>query len=487
MEKISNKELFETMPVPKAIAALAVPTVVSQVINLVYNIADAFFIGRTGNSYMVAAVSLAYTIFMMTIAFSNLFGIGGGSLIARLYGIYEYDEAEKVGSFCFYGAIGSALLYSLLIGLFLDPLLILFGASPATLGFARQYTIIVVVLGNVPVILSTTIAHLLRNVGYSKESGFGLGLGGVLNLILDPIFMFVLLPEGMEVAGAAVATLISNVIACIYLTAVMKKVSSKTPLSMDPRKAAKVRKRDLYELFYVGVPAAILTVLFDAANIVINALMAAYGDFMLAALGIALKAERVAYAFNVGICQGMMPLLAYNYSSGNRKRMNDTIKYGRIIGLITLSSCLILMEICAAPISKLFLSGSAGDPAEVLTTVTYAAVFIRLRSLALPALFINYHTSICLQAMGNGRDTLIQAVVRQAVCNIPLMFLMDHFLGLYGLGASFFVGETCVAVYSVLLLRSFLKKKRMAGGGAAGKPETTDGAGEKSGSDENEK
>ncbi|MBR5228247.1 MAG: MATE family efflux transporter [Firmicutes bacterium] len=458
MSDISNKDLFETMPVPKAIAKLAVPTVISQLIALVYNLVDAFFIGRTGNSYMIAGSALAYTIFMMTIAFSNMFGLGGGSLIARLSGIHEYDEARKVSSFSFYGAIISAVLYSLLIGLFMEPILILFGASPLTLGFAKQYTFIVVVLGNIPVILSTTIAHLLRNVGYSKESSIGLSIGGILNIIFDPIFMFVILPDGMEVVGASIATLLANIIACIYLIFIMKKAESTSPLSMKPGDMTKIRKRDMKELFYVGIPAAILTTLFDAANIVLNAITATYGDFMVAALGIAMRAERVAYSFNLGICQGMMPLLAYNYGSGNLRRMNDTIRIGRLIGLSCCVASAVLIFVCASPIARFFMSTSAGNAEEALITIGAAIIITRIRTVGLPSMFLNYHTSVCLQAMGNGKGTLIHAFVRELVFYIPFMFILNALMGSNGLALSLFAGETCGAIYGFIVLGSFLRK-----------------------------
>lgn len=459
MDRDNNKYLFESMPVPKAIASLAIPTIISQLITLIYNTVDAFFIGRTGNSYMVAGLSLAYTIFMMTIAFSNLFGIGGGSLMARLSGISEYDDARKVSSFSFYGSITAALIYSLLIGLFMEPILVLFGASSATMVFAKQYTFIVVVLGNVPVILSATIAHLLRNAGYSKKASFGLSLGGILNMILDPIFMFVILPEGMEVIGASVATLIANIISCIYLIIIMQRSSHSTTLSLDPKEISGIRKKDVKEIFSVGIPAAILTTLFDAANIVLNALTSAYGDLMLAALGIAMKAERVAYSFNMGICQGMIPLLAYNYSAGNIQRTTDTIKYSRLYGIIASTCSIILLELFASPISKLFMSASAGNAEEALVTIGFAVIIIRIRAIGLPSMFLNYHTSSCLQAMGNGRGTLIHAMVRELVFYIPSMFILNYFFGAYGLPASLFAGETCGAIYAILLLRHFLKKK----------------------------
>ena len=196
---ISKDELFSKAPVLQALAAMAVPTIISQLINLIYNMVDAFFIGRTGNSYMMAATTITLTMVMLNVAFSNLFGVGGGSLVARLMGRKEHGSARKVSAFSAYGAMLLAITYSILVGLFLNPVLRLLGASDATIGFARQYALIVIVLGSLPSILSLTLAHLLRNAGHSVKASMGLSMGGVLNMVLDPLFMFVILPRGQEV------------------------------------------------------------------------------------------------------------------------------------------------------------------------------------------------------------------------------------------------------------------------------------------------
>ena len=190
-----KNELFRSAPVPRAVISLSIPTIISQLINLVYNVVDTFFIGRTGNSYMVASVTVAFTVFMMTVAMGNLFGIGGGSLLARLMRQGRAADARRVSAFSFYGAIGISLLYSLLVGLFLRPLLDLLGASDATARYAAQYLWLTVIVGTLPVVLSAVCGHLLRNAGYSRQASIGLSGGGLLNIALDPLFMFVLLPK----------------------------------------------------------------------------------------------------------------------------------------------------------------------------------------------------------------------------------------------------------------------------------------------------
>ena len=450
---ISKDEMFANAPVLEALAVMAVPTIISQLINLIYNMVDAFFIGRTGNSYMMAATTITLTMVMLNVAFSNLFGVGGGSLVARLMGRREPGYARQVSAFSVYGAITLAVTYSVLIGVFLDPVLRLLGASDATIGFARQYALIVIVLGSLPSILSLTLAHLLRNAGYSGQASLGLSMGGVLNMALDPLFMFVLLPRGQEVVGAAIATTLSNVIACLYLLIAVKKATAEAPLSMRLRDAIGLEKHFVRDIFSVGVPSAMLTGMFDLANICLNVISAAHSDLVLAAMGIVMKVERLPNAINVGLSQGMMPIVAYNYASGNEERMNEVIRKTRYIGLAFAGASIVLFEIFAGPVSRAFLSTSGSDAEIAMQTVAFAATFLRLRCLASPVQFINYNTSFCMQGMGKGKATLLHATVRQLGFYIPIMFLMDRLWGTTGLASALVISEALSAVFALWLLR----------------------------------
>ena len=450
-------QLFETMPVRKAIAVMAVPTIISQLINLVYNIIDTFFVGRTGNSFMIAATSVAYTIYMLTVAFGNLFGIGGGSLMARLFGRGEYEKAKSVSAYSFFGAILIAVAYSIIIAVFCDPLLTLLGATPQTIDYARQYVYLVVVLGDVPIILSAVMSHLIRNAGYSKQASLGLSIGGILNIALDPLFMFVIFPEGMEVFGAALATLISNIIACIYLLWVYSRLGRNTALCMSLKSAREIESPEVKELFSVGVPSAILTGLFDLANMFLNANMANYGDEAVAALGIVMKAERLPNAVNIGICQGMMPIIAYNYASGNRKRMKDVIHTATVYGLVICLISVGLFELLANPITAVFINTDADTAVGAAETLAFAAFFLRIRCMASPLQFMNYRCSFCMQAMGDGKGTLLHAVVRELVFYIPFMYILDALFGINGLIFSLIAGEGCGMLMAIFLLQKKMK------------------------------
>ena len=457
-QSISKQELFSTTPVPKALLTMAIPTIISQLINLIYNMVDTFFIGRTGNSFMVAATTLTLTLVMMNVALGNLFGIGGGSLVARLNGAGRPDEAEKVSAFSLMWTIAAALTYSLLIGIFINPILRFLGASDATIGFARSYAMIVIVAGCLPAILSQVLAHLLRNTGFSGKASMGLSMGGILNVALDPLFMFVILPKGQEVTGAALATLISNICACVYLLAAYRKASKEAPLSMSPGKARQTERESVRRLFAVGVPSSLLTGLFDLASICTNMLTAAHSDLILAGMGIVIKVERIPNAINVGICQGMLPIVAFNFASGDHKRMKETIRDARIAGLAVSLTCLAGFQIFARPAVSLFLSTSSGDAQSALLTVAYAAVFLRIRCLASPVQFLNYHASFCMQAMGNGKGTIVHAFIREVVIYIPFMFVLNRLLGENGIAAALPVGEAVSVLVAIYLLRRWISR-----------------------------
>ncbi len=460
--KLSKTELFEKVSIPRALAVMGIPTIISQLINLIYNIVDAFFIGRTGNSYMMAATTVTLTLTMLNVAFSNLFGVGGGSLIARLMGQKRDDEGRKVSAYSVRGALRLGICYAAVTGLFMDPILRFLGASDATIDFAKQYTTLVIVIGTTPSILGLTLAHLLRNTGHSSQASLGLSLGGVLNMILDPLFMFVILPKGQEVTGAALATMISNLFSCTYLLFAFRRAAGRAPLSLrlgDARGLAREHKKSLYN---VGIPSAVLTGLFDVASICVNKLAATHDDLVLAAFGIVMKVERIPNAVNIGICQGMMPIVAYNYASGNRNRMHAAVRTARLYGLIVSFVCIVLLELFAKPVTNLFLSTSAEDAMGATLTVTLAAGFLRVRCLAAPVQLINYHSSFSLQAIGNGRYTMLHACVRELGIYIPLMYLLDRLFGQMGLAAALPGGEGLAAVFALWLLHRALKQKKEA-------------------------
>lgn len=441
-KKQSKTELFETTPVFQALTIMAVPTIISQLIVLIYNLADTWFIGQTDDPYMVAAAALVSTVFLMITGLSNLFGVGGGNLVVQLLGRRQEDEARRAASLSLVMAAGSALLFSLLCLAFMDPLLYLLGASENTIGYARQYLIPVVIIGALPTLLANTMSTMLRNVGYSKEAGFGVSLGGLLNVGLDPLFMFVLLPKGYEVLGAALATLLSNLVSFVYFIVIYQKVRSKTVLAL-PRRIERVQKSSMRAIFSVGVPAALSLLLYDLTNIIINKLSSGHGDIELAAMGIILKVERLPLNICVGICLAMMPLVAYNFASGDRQRMLAFFRISRRAGLAVAAVCIALYWPLAPQIMHAFIHDEQ--------TVALGTVYLRARCFAPIMMFLCFHMVHYMQALGKGGVSLALAAIRQLGMNIPLLLLLDHLFGMTGIIWTQVTADALTAVISYLI------------------------------------
>ena len=451
--KNNNKKIFESLPVPKALAELAVPMIFGQLIVLIYSLADTFYIGRTNNPLMVAGVSLLLPVFNISISISNLLGVGGGTLISRLLGAGKESDAKRVSSFCIYTTIIIAGAFSLVMYIFMVPALKLFGASYETLSYAMQYTLCVIVVGAVPTILSMTLSNLLRSTGYAKQAGFGISMGGIINIILDPLFMFVLFPKGMEVLGAGVATMMSNVITCGYFIATIYLLGDKSNLSLSPFTGLPERK-NIWSILSVGFPAAITVFLFDLTYIIIDKLAAGYGDIPLAAVGIVLKAERLPLNVGIGICQGMMPLAAYNYAAKNYDRMHETVSFSRKVGLIVGVFSVVMCELFAPYIIRVFIADTE--------TVRIGANFLRARTLATPFMFMCFHVLNFFQAVGHGKKAMLLGVSRWAVFNIPLLFVMNYIFGMYGIVWTQVVADIMMTVCSLWVYRRFARNTEKA-------------------------
>lgn len=392
---------------------------------------------------MVAAAALVSTVFLMITGLSNLFGVGGGNLVVQLLGRRQEDEARRAASLSLVMAAGSALLFSLLCLAFMDPLLYLLGASENTIGYARQYLIPVVIIGALPTLLANTMSTMLRNVGYSKEAGFGVSLGGLLNVGLDPLFMFVLLPKGYEVLGAALATLLSNLVSFVYFIVVYQKVRSKTVLAL-PRRIERVQKSSMRAIFSVGVPAALSLLLYDLTNIIINKLSSGHGDIELAAMGIILKVERLPLNICVGICLAMMPLVAYNFASGDRQRMLAFFRISRRAGLAVAAVCIAFYWPLAPQIMHAFIHDDQ--------TVALGTVYLRARCFAPIMMFLCFHMVHYMQALGKGGASRWPSPPSgQLGMNIPLLLLLDHFFGMTGIIWTQVTADALTAVISYLI------------------------------------
>jgi multidrug efflux pump len=443
----AQEDLFRNLPISSALRKMIIPAVSSQLIVLIYNMADTFFVGQTNNPYMVAGTSLILPVFNITLCLAGLAGIGGGSLISRLLGQSQENEARRVSAFSLYLGLLISALFAVGIAIFMEPILGLLGAGENTYEYARQYALCVIVIGGIPTVLSNVLANLIRSVGRSKEASAGIILGGLLNIALDPLFMFVLLPDGYEVLGAGLATCLSNCTAFLFFMVVLLRMGRGSVVTFSPRGGLPC-KSNVVAIFGVGIPSAVATFLFDLDYVIIDKLMVSYHDLALAAVGIVLKVERFPLNVGIGICQGMMPLVAYNYSAGNEQRMNAAIRLSCRLGLIIAGISIILYEVFAVQFSHLFISDTQ--------TVELASQFLRIRVLATPLMFLSFFTVYLFQAFGKGKVSLFLGTTRWLVFNIPMLFILNAIFGMFGIVWSQVTADTLTVLLSFYVYRKYL-------------------------------
>ena len=436
-----NKDIFEKLPIGKALWKMALPTIISQIIVLIYNMADTFFIGQLNNPYMVGGASLILPVFNITLAVAAIAGSGGGTLVSRLLGEKNREEAKKVGTFSIYLSIGIALIFSLIMLIFMRPILNLLGASSQTYDYARSYALCVIVAGAIPTVLSNVLSTLLRSEGYSKEAGIGITMGGLINMGLDPLFMFTFF-KGQEMVGVGIATLVSNILACIFFIIVIICKKDKSVISFKPKYLG-IQSRSLSSIMSVGIPSALSTLLFDLDYVIIDKLMSTYGDIALASIGIVLKVERLPLNVGIGLCLGMIPLVAYNYASGNTERMKAFFKRTLVWGIIFSIISVLVYEPCASYLIQIFIKDSE--------TVRLGTNFLRARVIATPLMFGCFSTCYFFQAIGEGKISLLLAVLRWAAFNIPMLFILNHFIGMYGIVWSQVSADVLSVIMSIVV------------------------------------
>lgn len=445
-QSIAKERLFASVPVGKAIISLAIPTVVSQLITVVYNMADTFFIGRLGDPNQVAAATLALPTFIFLTAFANLFGVGGASMISRCLGAGEREKAKHTAAFCIWSAIGLSFCYGIAVALMRGVLLPLLGTDSSTFGFCSSYIFWTVGVGSVPTVLSATLAHLVRSEGYSGKAGIGVAFGGILNIVLDPIFIFLF---HLEIGGAAIATMLSNVASMIYFFIVLFRIRKTSVITASPRYYT-LRRHIPAEVLTVGLPSFIMTLMSTLSNLMLNKTISGYSNEAIAGMGIAKKIDLMAFAIAQGMTQGTLPLIGYNFSSGNRRRMIDALKVLLIDCLAISVAAFLLMFFGAGVITKCFINDK--------TTVEYGRIFLRIVAIACPTTALNFLAVTIFQATGKKAQPLLLSMLRKGTLDIPLMLLFNATVGLRGVAWSTPLADMIAMLVSAALVIPYLKK-----------------------------
>ncbi|WP_283124862.1 MATE family efflux transporter [Angelakisella massiliensis] len=441
-QSISKTVLFEQAPIPRAVAQLAVPTILSSLVMVLYNLADTYFVGMLGNPVQNAAVTLAAPVLLAFNAVNNLFGVGSSSMMSRALGRKDYETVSRSSSFGFCCAVAFGLLFSLGCTVFWGPLMTLLGADSVTWEATAGYLYWTVTLGATPAILNVVMAYLVRAEGSALHASIGTMSGCLLNIVLDPIFI---LPWGLNLgaAGAGCATFLSNCVACIYFLVLLAVKRGRTYVCIDPRKFT-LKKEIVVGVCGVGIPAAIQNLLNVTGMTILNNFTSAYGADAVAAMGITYKIYMVPMYISMGLSQGIMPLISYNYASGNIRRMKQTVWFAARAALTLIITVAVFYFIFPGFFVSLFMDNQI--------IIDYGSRFLHGFCLRLPFLCVDFLAVGVFQAVGMGREALVFAILRKVLLEIPALCILNWLFPLYGLAYAQFVAEVILSAAAVIVL-----------------------------------
>lgn len=443
---MTQEQNFANGSIWKLIAKMGIPAVISMIVVVIYNMADTFFVGQTNNDMMVAAVSLAAPIFTLMITVGNLIGNGGCSVISNALGAGEKERAKHISSFCAYAAIGIGLVFTIILLLFTKPILLAIGATENTLNFAIGYTRWIAI-GAAFIIFSNTLSNVIRAEGSSKESMIGNMIGTITNIILDPIMI---LGMNMGVQGAAIATVIGNVCACIYY--IMYFQRKKTTLLSISLKDFSAGNKIGTSVFAIGTPGALGNLLMSVSNIFMNLLLVSYGDNAIAAMGVCMKVGMIVVMLQIGLASGILPILSFNYGAGKIDRLKETIKKSGVIcfGLgvgLTLACFLACQSIVSA-----FVSGT--EAIELGVAMTKAII------LSGPFIGLYFLRISVMQAFEKSLIPIIVSLLRQGIIYIPVMYIGNYLFGLNGLIYTQTISDYIAILVAILSCIAILKQNQ---------------------------
>lgn len=450
MEDNEKILLFEKMPIPKAIAKLAVPTILSSLVMVIYNLADTYFVGMLNDSVQNAAVTLAYPVLLAFNAVNNLFGVGTSSMMSRALGRKDYETVKRSSAFGFYCSLISGVIFSFLCTVFKAPLLTTLGADEVTRAATDSYLLWTVTCGAAPSILNVVLAYMVRSEGASLHASIGTMSGCILNMILDPVFI---LPWGLNMgaAGAGLATFLSNCFACGYFFVLLYVKRKNTFVSISPAKFG-FERFIVLGVCAVGIPASIQNLLNVTGMTILNNFTSSYGADAVASMGIAQKINTVPFQIALGFSQGIMPLVSYTYASGNHKRMKDTVLFAIKLMLPAMVTVTAGYFIWAGNLIALFMNNEA--------IIAYGTRFLRAMCLAQPLIYMDFLAVGVFQALGLGKNALIFAIMRKIILEIPALFILNYVYPLYGLAYAQPVAELVLTIAAVVMLKQIFERNQ---------------------------
>ncbi len=448
---MGNEALFRDKPVWRAIFSLAIPAVLTILIMVIYHMADMFFIGMLGDDTQVAAISVVSPVFSLATAVGTMLGAGGCAVIAKALGAGQDGQARAVGSLCVWCSLLFGVVFAAAVIPAASPVLRVLGATEDMKDYAAVY-LRILALGAPVMLFSTTLGSVVRAEGAVIPGMLCNIAGTAANLILDPLFILVL---HMGVAGAALATVLGNLIASVCLAAVVK--TKTRVLTLSPKPALRQSKLLLHTVA-VGLPNGLSSVLSGMTSTFSNQLLSLYGSGAIAAMAAAGRATMIISMVQMGICLGVAPLMAYNYGAGNQPRLKEilvkTSVLTTIFGVLSTALCFIFRD----PLIGLFLKDAAN--------VDISREFLTWLLLASPLLGFYYLSSNYFQAVGSALTATVISILRQGALLIPCLYIFHAFLGLPGIGIAHLASDVAAVCIAVTLFILHFRKQhvvRMSG------------------------
>ncbi|MBQ8967146.1 MATE family efflux transporter [Ruminococcus sp.] len=444
-QKISDKRIYtlsEEKPA-KAVVKMGVPLIAGMFIMVLYNLVDTYFIGLTKDDYQLAAVNLAYPVMMVMVALSNMVGTGASSLIARCLGADDKDKAARTLTAGFTLTVLNSLITAAAGLLFLHRIVKGLGAGDNTFVYTEQY-VRIILIGSIFTMGNYSFGQFLRSEGSVNHSIVGMVVGTIVNMILDPIFIFTL---GMQIRGAALATVIGN--AAGMGASLLFYLSGKTMLRPCGRYLIPCSDV-LGEIYRVGLPASLETLLSSAAYVVNNNLAVNYGELTVAAMGVAQKLLSLGNYIYQGFAAGTQPLMGYNYGAKNYPRMKAILRCGVCIVTCTELALMLIYGIFAPQ-----LIGQFTESAKVIAT---GARVLRRLMFILPFVGSVSMCRMSFQAMGKPVYAFFITLMRQLFLYIPLLLILNRLFGLSGMLTAQPVTEALMMTASITLLYSFITR-----------------------------
>lgn len=432
-------KLFENTSIKRAYFILALPVVMSMAVTIIYNMVDTFFVAKTGNPNLVAGVSQGAPIFTLMIAIGDIFGLGGSSVISRLFGERRDKTARYISGYCFYASITCGLVVTALMFIFQTPVLHMLGASPATWKYAREYYL-VIAGGATFIIFGLSPNNILRTEGLAPQAMIASITGTGINVVLNPIFIFTC---GLGAAGSALATVVSNVIADVLMVYYLRTKSKKLTTSIRETKISGKLQREIYA---IGIPASVTNIMVTFATALTNRYLIAYGANSVAAMGIAMKVNTVIVMVMVGFAFGAQPLIGYTYGARDERRFRETLRFdlGVVAGLALVLT--VLMMVFAPQIIRLFMR----DP-EIVREGTGMLRWLA-SSTTIAGIIMVLTTTF--QSMGKATPAFWLSFSRQGLIFLIAIVALSYFFGYTGVLAA----QACADVLT-LVLAAFLYHK----------------------------